>query len=94
MAGESDNMYERVWYSKLFAMYARTDRNFKNVQVNPGALINSCSEIYGACRHRAGFHRYCQVCSTDDGEYPERVAPARASLTATRVRFEDQVADV
>jgi hypothetical protein len=30
-------------------------------------LINSCSEIYGACRHKARFHRYnSSTISTDE----------------------------
>ena len=32
-------------------------------------LINSASELYGACRHRPSFHRYSitQPTSTDEG---------------------------
>ena len=31
-------------------------------------LINSCGEIYGACRHRPKFHRYTMnIPSTEDG---------------------------
>ena len=27
---------------------------------DPGKLINSCNEIYGACRHKSSFHRYSE----------------------------------
>ena len=38
-------------------------------------LINSKSEIYGACRHKTKFHRYHvnEVTSADEGNNPERV---------------------
>ena len=42
-------------------------------------LINSCHEIYGACRHKAKFHRFIKNgnvtnnTNTDDGGKPERV---------------------
>ena len=32
---------------------------------NPGNLINSCSEIYGKCRHNPKFHQF-QVTGTDE----------------------------
>ena len=36
-------------------------------------LINSCGEIYGACRHKSKFHRYTMnITSTDDGYNPEK----------------------
>ena len=38
-------------------------------------LINSRSEIYGACRHKTRFHRYCMngnIASTDEGLIPEK----------------------
>ena len=43
----------------------------------PEKLINSCSEIYGACRHKPRFHRYKEegkIISTDDPEKGERVS--------------------
>ena len=42
---------------------------------NENKLINTCGEIYGACRHKTKFHRYTMnnITSTDDGTYPERV---------------------
>ena len=43
----------------------------------PEKLINSCSEIYGACRHKPKFHRYKEegkTISTDDPEKGERVS--------------------
>ena len=42
----------------------------------PEKLINTCSEIYGACRHKPWFHRYQEegkTISTDDPEKGERV---------------------
>ena len=27
---------------------------------DPGKLINSCNEIYGACRDKLSFHRYLE----------------------------------
>ena len=41
----------------------------------PGNIINSNKEIYGACKHQARFHRYTTgtTSSTDDGINPERV---------------------
>jgi hypothetical protein len=32
----------------------------------PDLVINSCNEIYGACRHKAKFHRYPDTDSTDE----------------------------
>ena len=41
---------------------------------NPDKLINSCNEIYGACRHKPRFHRYCkQTTSTDEAGTAERI---------------------
>ena len=40
-------------------------------------MINSCTEIYGACRHKPKFHRYAisKTSSTDEGlTSPERSA--------------------
>ena len=42
-------------------------------------LINSCYEIFGACRHKTRFHRFLKEkqsvksTSTDEGVKPERV---------------------
>ena len=33
----------------------------KMTRTHPDLLINSCNEIYGACRHKAKFHRYIQA---------------------------------
>ena len=39
----------------------------KQSREKPNLLINSCSEIYGACRHKPRFHRYISARdSTDD----------------------------
>ena len=47
-------------------------------------LINSRSEIFGACRHKTKFHRLARnkTTSTDDGAKPEKVS---ASTTATTI---------
>jgi hypothetical protein len=40
------------------------------------SLINSCNEIYGACRHNPKFHRYeSRTPSTDESTKDERVTP-------------------
>jgi GIY-YIG catalytic domain len=40
----------------------------------PHLLINSCNEIYGACRHKPRFHRYKSIQnSTDEANRAERV---------------------
>ena len=38
----------------------------------PHLLINSCNEIYGACRHKPRFHRYITAQSTDDSKKDEK----------------------
>ena len=47
----------------------------KAIQNEPGRLINSKNELYGACRHTPRFHRYTTTISPvlmKDGS-PERV---------------------
>ncbi len=34
----------------------------------PHLLINSCNEIYGACRHKPKFHRYITARGTDESD--------------------------
>ena len=34
----------------------------------PHLLINSCNEIYGACRHKPKFHRHTTAPSTDESD--------------------------
>ena len=50
---------------------------YKAKKDQPTRLINSCNEIYGACRHRPVFHRYtnCNIeKSADEGlKSPKRV---------------------
>ena len=48
---------------------------FSDKNKNQNKLINTCGEIYGACRHKTRFHRYTMnnTTSTDDGVNPERV---------------------
>ena len=47
----------------------------KQSRKNPDKLLNSNSELYGACRHKTKFHRYTRnmPASTDEGDNPERV---------------------
>ena len=47
----------------------------KHARKNPTKLINSCSEIHGACRHKPKFHRYKgkEQISADEGPEPEKV---------------------
>ena len=41
----------------------------KTSRTNQNKLINSCNEIYGACRHKPRFHRYIKAeQSTDDSD--------------------------
>ena len=46
----------------------------KQSRKDPNSLINSCNEIYGACRHNSKFHRYIsRTPSTDESNKDERV---------------------
>lgn len=46
----------------------------KQTRKYPDKLLNSKSELYGACRHKTKFHRLeMNTASTDDGDNPERV---------------------
>jgi hypothetical protein len=46
----------------------------KQSKRDPKSLINSCNEIYGACRHHPKFHRYkSRSPSTDESIKDERV---------------------
>jgi len=61
----------------------------KKSQKEQDKLINTCGEIYGACRHKTRFHRYTQninITSTDDGDTPERV-PTTIDDVAADVDF-------
>jgi GIY-YIG catalytic domain len=54
----------------------------KQSRRKPESLINSCNEIYGACRHNPKFHRYkSRPPSTDESNKDERV-----QLTNTNTR--------
>ena len=54
----------------------------KAQQLDENNLINSCYEIFGACRHKTRFHRFLKEkqsvksTSTDEGVKPERVDKA------------------
>jgi len=50
---------------------------------DPGKLINSCSEIYGGCRHKPQFHRCkeeAETPSTDELDESERLNVAGGGL--------------
>ena len=52
----------------------------KQSRRDPLILINSCNEIYGACRHKPRFHRYCKAePSTDESIDDERVKKKRVT---------------
>ena len=47
---------------------------FKWFKTKPHLLINSCNEIYGACKHRPKFHRFIPaLSSTDESSMDEKV---------------------
>jgi GIY-YIG catalytic domain len=55
----------------------------KQSKKDPNSLINSCNEIYGACRHNSKFHRYkSRPSSTDESNIDERVTLTK---TTTKV---------
>ena len=51
----------------------------KRSRQKPHLLINSCSEIFGGCRHNPQFHRYSKQISADDSKKDERVKPAKVT---------------
>ena len=52
----------------------------KQSRKDPNSIINSCNEIYGACRHNPKFHRYeKQTPSTDESLEDERVTPTKVT---------------
>ena len=48
---------------------------FKWMRTKPDLLINSCNELYGACRHKPKFHRFATALSssTDESSMDEKV---------------------
>ena len=63
---------------------------------DPNSLINSNTEIYGACRHKTRFHRYhmdnsTHTYSTDDGSIPEKV---EVEINTSNFRSEDEVCTI
>ena len=52
---------------------------FQRSRKKPNLLINSCSEIFGGCRHNPKFHRYSKTISADDSEKDERVKPTKVT---------------
>ena len=68
----------------------------KQDRKDPNSLINSNTEIYGACRHKTRFHRYLMdnsnhTYSTDDGQIPEKV---EVDLKETNSRSEDEICTI
>jgi GIY-YIG catalytic domain len=54
----------------------------KHSKKDPKTLINSCNEIYGACRHKPRFHRYkSRTPSTDESTIDEKVTPTNLQST-------------
>ena len=54
----------------------------KHSKKDPNSLINSCNEIYGACRHKPKFHRYVsRNPSTDESKKDERVTLNQSNNT-------------
>jgi GIY-YIG catalytic domain len=54
----------------------------KQARKNPESLINSCNEIYGACRHKPKFHRYkSRNPSTDESTNDERVTQTKTNTS-------------
>ena len=52
----------------------------KQSMKDPNSIINSCNEIYGACRHNPKFHRLRkQNPSTDESLEDERVEQAEVT---------------
>ena len=47
----------------------------KWMRTKPNLLINRCTELYGACRHKAHFHRFppASLSSTDEASMAEKV---------------------
>jgi GIY-YIG catalytic domain len=56
----------------------------KQSKKDPKILINSCNEIYGACRHKPRFHRYkSRTPSTDESLIDEKVTPTNLQSTTS-----------
>ena len=53
---------------------------FNRSRENPSQLINSCNEMFGACRHKTRFHRQTKVePGTDDSTMEEKVTPTKVT---------------
>jgi hypothetical protein len=57
----------------------------------PDTLINSCSEIHGACRHKPRFHRYHEQesPSADDRKKREKVVLEAPNPIRRRINLID-----
>ena len=71
----------------------------KLVRLEPDKAINKNNEVYGACRHRPRFHRFCRLArsvnaSTVESEMDERVttpgSTSSASTCSSVFSFESQ----
>ena len=83
--------FQIIWQGNLIScmkMFGKLDCSLcmrerieisKAQQLEEAYLINSCYEIFGACRHKTKFHRFLKEkqgvksTSTDEGIKPERV---------------------
>ena len=63
----------------MLTVHERKTQIMKAIKYEPGRLINSKNELYGACRHKPRFHRYTTtippVLMKDSS--PERVKDGR-----------------
>jgi hypothetical protein len=76
-----DFLYEIVSNTNLPPLYGRTTSYLDKSRNDKENLINSCGEIYGACRHKSRFHRYIMnITSTDDGSNPENSGECTESV--------------
>ena len=71
----------------------------KLVRLEPKKAINKNNEIYGACRHKPRFHKFCRLtetahASTDESKMDERVNQPNSitstSTTSSAFSFESQ----
>ena len=53
----------------------------KRSKKDPNNLINSCNEIFGACRHQTRFHKYVKADTSTDEATPlaEKVTPRKVT---------------
>ena len=59
---------------------------YKAKKRQPQRLINSCNELYGACRHRPVFHRYTNYNNKKSADEGHR-GPKRVDVTVKNQTF-------